>query len=212
MMVMCGQSNQVWHYWAGKYPGKVGHLFGPKNMAKQTLRKWMPFACDNDAFIAWTNKTPWSESAWIEMLQRVRLFRLEPLWILVPDKVADRDATLDLWKRYSPEVDKFGWKKAIAVQDGMTPDDVPDAADVVFVGGSTEFKWRTVETWTRSFPRVHVGRVNNIARVEQCEDLGVESVDGTGWFQDPTRQDKLIALEHWMSGQRSPKTEEIVFV
>jgi hypothetical protein len=201
MMVMCGQSNQIWHYFAGKYPGSVGYLFGPKNMAKQALVDWMPFACDNDAFSAWVNKTQWDESAWFDMLKRVKRSGLSPMWVLVPDVVADKDATLAKWKTYSPVVKNYGWPTAFAVQDGMVPSDVPDA-DVIFVGGTTAWKWTTMPMWAKSFPRVHVGRVNEMRRVWSCEDNGIESVDGSGWFRDTSNGRRINSLRLWFDGKR----------
>ena len=211
MMMLCGQSNQIWHYWAGKYPGRVGYLFGPKHMSRQAIRPWMPFACDNDAFIAYTKGETWNELAWFDMLERVKLTRIDPLWVLVPDVVADRAATLEAWERYSPVIDSYGWKKAFAVQDDMTPSDVPHETDVVFVGGSNSFKWRTIETWASHFPHVHVGRVNSLHRVWQCDDLGVKSVDGTAWFRDPSRKDRIPALQEWIDGHRRVETMELDF-
>ena len=35
---------------------------------------------------------------------------------------------------------------------------------------------------------VHVGRVNSMKRLRVCEDLGVDSVDGTGWFRARDRK------------------------
>lgn len=207
MMVMCGQSNQIWHYWAGRYPGSVGHLFGPKNMGKQALRDWMPFACDNDAFISYTNRTPWDEAAWIKMLERVKLTRLPPLWVLVPDTVGNRAETLEKWHQYSPVAKKYGWPIAFAVQDGMTSSDVPKDSDVIFVGGTDSFKWKSLNHWTDNFPRVHVGRVNRVEMLESCERLGCESVDGTGWFREPSRPDKLIALRRFIEGHRNGNLE-----
>lgn len=203
MMLLCGQSNQIWHYWSGKYPNRVGHLFGPRNMSKQALRRWMPFACDNDAYIAHTQKEVWSGWQWQKMLDRVKASKLAPLWVLVPDSVMNRTATINLWKHYSPVAKRYGWPLAFCVQDGMSPGDVPSDCDVVFVGGSTKFKWQTIKIWVGNFPRVHVGRVNTLDRLWLCQDLGVESVDGTGWFREPSRYDKIPALESWLEGKRN---------
>src|SRR5690606_19465502 len=83
-----------------------------------------------------------------------------PRWLLVPDVVADRDATIARWREWEPKLRPFGFPLAFAVQDGMTAEDVPADADVIFVGGTTDWKWRTVWRWCHDFPRVHVGRVN----------------------------------------------------
>ena len=57
-----------------------------------------------------------------------------PAWVLVPDKVGDRQATIELWEAWAPRVRAwYGWPLAFAVQDGMIARDVPSAAQVVFV-------------------------------------------------------------------------------
>jgi len=157
---------------------------------------------DNDAFSAWLKETEWSESEWIAMLNWAKLNAQKPKWAIVPDVVANKQKTLENWNRYQHYLKQYNWPMAFAVQDGMTPDDVPINADVVFVGGSTEWKWKTVSTWTRNFKRVHVGRVNSVSKLWHCQDLGVESVDGTGWFRDPSDPSKFPAVLDWLSGLR----------
>lgn len=203
MMLMCGQSNQMWHYLAGRYPGRVGMLLGPSYFKKQAIRSWMPYALDNDAYQAWQKKTPWDYKAWAEMIQWAKLSGQAPLWILVPDVVADRKATLENFARYAPEARATKWPIAFAVQDGMALGDVPSGVDVVFVGGTTGWKWRTLPMWCQHFPRVHVGRVNELRRLWTCEDYKVESVDGSGWFRDTASGRRARALLCWIEGHRS---------
>ncbi len=190
------------HYLAGRFPGKVGWLIGPSAIRKTKLRHWIPYACDNDAFSSWSSNREWNEAEWIAMLDWTRMCEFKPMWALIPDVVADKKRTLENWEKYYPVAVSYRYKLAFAVQDGMTPDDVPINADVVFVGGSTEWKWKTVSTWTQNFKRVHVGRVNSIDRLWLCEDLGVESVDGTGWFRDPSNSSKFPAVLDWMERRR----------
>jgi hypothetical protein len=209
MMLIMGQSNRIWHYWAGRYPGSVGVLIGPSYGKKVPIDPWMPFVLDNDAFTAWRDHKPWDVGAWRNMLSMVRMTRLKPLWAAVPDVVGDRTATISNWRRYSDEVKALGWKTAFCVQDGMTPEDVPTEADVVFVGGTDGWKFRNLPTWTNSFPRVHCARVNSPQMIEACERLGCESVDGTGWFREPSRPDKVPALERFIEGHRN-QTPELI--
>lgn len=169
-------------YLAGKFPGKVGHLCSPRKGGRMPNGPYdfLPYALDNGRFAAGVE---WSEEEWIATLNWARLSGLCPRWALVPDFVGDREATLREWGVYSDRVAAYGWPLAFAVQDGMVPSDVPSEANVVFVGGSTEWKWRTLRMWCGSFPRVHVGRVNSYERLWQCEDARAESCDGTGWFR-----------------------------
>jgi hypothetical protein len=202
MMLICGQSNRIWHYWAGRHPGSVGVLVGPSYRDRVPIDPWMPFALDNDAFMAWRNKKEWDVGAWREMLRYVRLTRQIPLWAAVPDAVADRHTTLAKWKAHADEIQDLGWPAAFCVQDGMTPSDVPKGADVVFVGGTDGWKFPNLKLWTDNFPRVHCARVNAPAMFEACERLGCESVDGTGWFREPSRDDKVPALKRFIEGHR----------
>jgi hypothetical protein len=199
MMVMpANYSGSIVHYWAGRYPGRVGWLIGPSAVSKTTLRPWLPFALDNDAFMAWKRQQPWDEAAWLHMLAWVQKSGLRPLWALVPDVVADREATLAAWERYAPMVAQLGWPRAFAVQDGMAVSDVPREADVIFVGGTTDWKWATVAQWADSFPFVHVGRVNELDKLQLCQSLGVASLDGTGWFRATINGRQGTALQRWI--------------
>lgn len=207
MMLICGQSNRIWHYWAGRYPGSVGVLISPSYMERVPIDPWMPFCLDNDAFTAWRDKKPWNELMWREMLEMVRLKRQQPMWAAVPDVVANREATIANWSKYSHEIKRLGWKTAFCVQDGMTPDDVPSDADVIFVGGSDKWKFPNLPMWTEHFERVHCARVTSQQMIEACERLGCESVDGTGWFREPSRPDKVPMLQRFVSGHRDNHKE-----
>lgn len=65
----------------------------------------------------------------------------------------------------------------------MTKEDVPTDADVIFVGGSTDWKWKNLYEWTKNFKRVHVGRVNSERLLWIAHEAGAESCDGTGWVR-----------------------------
>lgn len=211
MMLICGQSNRIWHYWCGRYPKSVGVLISPSYGQRVPIDPWMPFTLDNGAFIAWRDKKPWDVEAWRKMLRWVKMTGLSPLWAAVPDVVANREATLANWDIYSPEINRLGWCSAFCVQDGMTPDDVPGDADVVFVGGTDGWKFPNLPMWTESFGRVHCARVTSQEMLEACDQLGCESVDGTGWFRAPNRPDHLPMLERFITGHRSNKHQSQLF-
>lgn len=203
MMFICGQVNRIWHYWAGKYPGSVGVLISPSYFNRVPIDKWMPFALDNDAFTAWRDNKAWSLEAWREMIKQVRMRKLSPMWAAVPDVVGNRGATINKWHLYAPEIIEIGWRPAFCVQDGMTLKDVPSEAATIFVGGTDKWKFPNLKMWTENFRHVHCARVNSPEMFESCERLGCESVDGTGWFRDPSRKDKIPALERFIEGYRN---------
>jgi len=192
----------------GYYLGRgepVGWLLSPDKRNFQNLgyTDIMPYALDNGKFAVWSAGKKWDADFWWEFCQKVSLLPNQPKWAIVPDEVADKKETLRLWDFYSDVMrNGFGFKPAFAVQDGMTKEDVPKDADVVFVGGSTEWKWRTAEMWCKEFPRVHVGRVNNINRCWDCEEWGAESIDGTGWFRDGVNDKRFRDIEKYFKGYR----------
>lgn len=208
MIMPSNHSSPPVHYWAGAYPGRIGWLIGPSAIRKTKLRDWMPFALDNDAYSAWSKNTPWSETAWREMIQIIRMSQRKPLWCLIPDVVADREATLEKWVKYAPEIQSLGWPTAFAVQDGMETSDVPDC-DLVFIGGTDIWKWTTLKIWTSHFPRVHVGRAGELYRIWQCEDAGAESCDSTSWFRESDDGRKMRQLKDWFNGIRVKETEPL---
>lgn len=188
---------------AGKYEGKLGHLYSPGG--QRGPFKFMPYALENGAYGAFVSRREWDHAAWVELLEWARLSGQRPMWALVPDAVGDKAATLEAWHKYSPIVRRYGWPLAFAVQDGMEAKDVPSDAQVVFVGGSTDWKWNSVAMWCGMFNRVHVGRVNSWKRLIQCDRLGAESVDGTGWTRGD--QTQWRALEAFVAGQRDQQSE-----
>lgn len=206
MIMPANNSSALIHYWAGKYPEQIGWLIGPSALPKTKLRQWIPFALDNDAFASWTSKKEWNEKAWIEMLEKVKVSGLIPKWVLVPDTVADRKATLDKWKKYAPIAAEFGWPLAFALQDGMTKKDIPKDC-VLFVGGTYDWKWKTLPMWCETDRKIHVGRVNSVKKLLACERLGVSSVDGTGWLRGTENGKQATDLGEWLSGIRPQDVE-----
>lgn len=188
---------------AGRFPGRVGHLFSPGD--QRGPFDFMPYALDNGAFSAWVHKRPWNINAWVDLMDWAAGAECAPTWVLVPDVVTDARATVSRWNDYAPFAAMYGWPLAFAVQDGMVVADVPLDAAVVFVGGSTQWKWETVPYWAAHFPRVHVGRVNSPARLYQCAALGVESVDGTGWCINP-KGEQFTGLVNWYEHSHNQPT------
>lgn len=201
MIVMpANNSSGIVHFLAGKYPGKLGWMFSPGSFKEP--RAWLPYAIDNGAFSAWESKRQWKEEPFFDLLDRCQLSRFKPDWVAIPDAVGDREQTLWLWNQYARRVAMYRWRLAFVVQDGMTPNDVPELADVVFVGGTTKWKWRNVALFCATFPRVHVGRVNWVDKLEYCERVGAESCDGTGFFRGGPDSVQARQLADFVAGIR----------
>ncbi len=191
------------HHWATKYPGAIGHLYSPEGFREPP--PWIPFALDNGAWTCHIHNRAFNERAFLQMLCQVKELGVKPRWVVVPDAVGDRRRTLEMWKDWELIVESYGYTKAFAVQDGMGADDVPPGAEVVFVGGSTDWKAATIRYWCRHFPHVHVGRVNRLGGktgLLRCHAARAASCDSTAWFRGKQRD--LAELEtylHWAAGE-----------
>lgn len=148
------------------------------------LTRYLPFrlhahfAIDNGAFSRFDRKA--FEALLIRELPRKSLCR----FVAVPDVVGSARRTAEVFDYWFPLLGQ--WSLAFVCQDGQ--DDLPipfDHIDAMFIGGTTKFKEsdaaiacikaaKAIGKW------VHVGRVNDPVRFERFEQLGVDSVDGTG--------------------------------
>lgn len=193
----------IWHSLA-RETGRLGHLYSPG--AQRGPWPWFPYALDNGAFGCWEPQTntfdyqKWKqrEDEWRRMLFWAQAAPQKPLWAIVPDIPGNSGETLKRWANYAPEVQSCGFQLALAVQDGMTCNDVRSLTptpDIICVGGTTEWKWQTVEKWA-AFGRCHLLRCSNPERLDYLESLGVESCDSTGWNRGD-RDKRLAGLEEW---------------
>lgn len=208
MIVMPANSTGwFWHTNAIRY-GVLGHLYSPG--AQRGPWKHFPYALDNGAFACWdaANNTwdaeAWDEFAWKRLLFWSQAAPIPAKWAIVPDVPGNADLTFARWPRYAPIVREAGIPLAIAVQDGMTTADIRrirPQPEVIAVGGSTEWKWKTVEQWAADFPRVHLLRCNIPTKLQWLTDLGIESCDGTGWNRGNRTQ--TAGLEQWMRANAS---------
>jgi len=181
MMVMpSNNTGGVTHYLAGRFPDRIGLLMSPDGWRNPPW--YMPYALDNGAF------TGFDAGAFDKHLHRAE-FVHKPLWVAVPDRVGDAETTNKMWHEWK---DKIPYNKAFVVQDGHEPQDVPKDAYAVFVGGSTEFKLGEGHKFKGCAEWLHIGRVNTYKRLIWADEIGADSVDGTGFFRGPDMTGQLI--------------------
>lgn len=196
MIVMINHGSQAFLDLAEKHPGRLGWLISPG--AWRTPRDGIPYALDNGRYAAWVAGRQWVPEELGRLIDKAHAAERPPEWLVVPDTVGDRRATLHQWDVWAPRLEKHGWPLAMAVQDGMTPADVPSEAAVCFIGGTGRWKWLHLAHFTGECERVHVGRVNTSDKLWDCDELGVESVDGTGWFRNPAEKYKRLWLREYL--------------
>ncbi len=197
MIVMPSNATGIWTgYLARQYenaPARLGHLYSPgkKGFPKRGPFPFMPYALDNGAWPAFKNRKRWNIEEWRKLLIDAHHATPPPMWALVPDVVGDREATLYRWKDFAPELTAFGWPLAFAAQDGMTFEDVPREASIVFIGGSDDWKWNNLKAWCARFP-CHVGRVTGLTRLRLTWAAGAKSCDATGHFRTDRQRRHLM--------------------
>ena len=204
-MIIMLSDHSSWrvHYLQGRFGG-IARLLSADRPGRMKVWPHLEWALDNGAFPAWKNGEPWDEEVFIEALDWVKGQSIQPKWIVVPDVVTDCEGTFKAWEKWEPRLRHLRIPLALAVQDGMTAKEVELRAspDVIFVGGSRPWKLQTRRTWAETFPRVHVGRVNGLRDLVACHELGVESVDGTGFFRG--RRAQLQELITYLEEIHSP--------
>ena len=141
----------------------------------------MPLALDNGCYSGFDKRK------FSKMLSDAKSFQGNLMWVACPDVVGDAIATNALFQEWREALTDF--RVAYVGQDGAEDLDVPfDAFDCLFIGGSTD--WKLSESARRSDrpcqqleKTVHVGRVNSEKRLKYCYRLGVDTVDGSGYFR-----------------------------
>ena len=162
---------------AGQIGGEVGQLLTP--LTRYSLQNdTLPWAIDNGAF------SFFNERAFMSLLKREEHHKENCKFVTCPDVVGSAIRTLEIFDYWKSKL--AGWNIALAIQDGQENLPIPwQEIKAVFIGGSTNFKVGPFAVHIIKAAQilgkwVHVGRVNDPARFEYFEDLGVDSIDGTG--------------------------------
>jgi hypothetical protein len=163
---------------------------------KPTPRAGEPWALDNGVFGAWKAGKPWSAAAFLKSLEQSAELHAPTLAVL-PDVVGGGAASIAHSMRWLAVLPERAWY--LAVQDGMTTDDVaavlPEVAGL-FLGGTDAFK-ATAPVWCelahRHGKRFHYARVSTENRLRAALDCGADSADSS---------QMLWSQEHWQRFER----------
>lgn len=187
----------------------LGRLVQPRHYSsiEATSSSGVPWAADNDCFQG-LNAVEFTR-----MLDRITGLP-GCLFVTCPDVVGDHSATMLLYPSWSREITRRGLPVAFVLQDGCTERSVPWEADALFIGGSTEFKLgaeaeRITLAARERDVHVHMGRVNSAKRIRYAEEIGCDSVDGSGWAMfNKTHLDR--GLEETRAAVARERQERIV--
>lgn len=124
---------------------------------------------DDQRYLDWLDKRP----------------RKTCLFATAPDVVGDAMATWERSRPMLPQIRELGFNAALVAQDGIESMSVRwDSFDVVFMGGSTEWKLGPVafefglEAKAQG-KHLHWGRVNSLRRLWRARKNHADSADGT---------------------------------
>lgn len=144
---------------------------------------------------------------WYTWLERNAHAADRCMFAVAPDVVGDAAATLDL-AEWLQVIRELGYPAAYVAQDGQESLPVPwDDLDVLFIGGSTDWKLGAharalvVEAKARG-KWVHLGRVNSRKRMLYASAIGADSCDGTLLTFGPDKH--LPPLLAWLRESRQP--------
>lgn len=128
---------------------------------------------------------PGEQEWWLWLCKRTAGREDHCRFAVAPDVVGDAAATLARSLPWLPKIRALGIPAAFVAQDGMDQLPMPwDAFDVLFIGGTTEWKLgvpmaEIVREAKVRGKAVHMGRVNSLRRLGYAASIGCDSVDGT---------------------------------
>jgi len=170
-----------------------------------------PWFLDNGAYKMHSAGGPIEWTAFTDALRHLKYWP-QPEFIVVPDIVAGGWESLKLslhWRHILADTSGLasreyfgtdGVNLYLAVQDGMDPFLMQSAISLfngLFVGGTREWKWRTLSDWCAvgretSVP-VHVGRCGTLRGVAEAKMYNVDSIDSSFPLWEMSRLENFIA-------------------
>jgi hypothetical protein len=197
------------HYWAGRQQGLVGHLWSPgRNIS---YYPWLPYMLDNGKYAAVAAGRTWDGNQFIQHCNHAMTLPVMPRWIVVPDEPRNAAQTLKLWQEWEPILRPYAVPLAFAIQDGIEFEQIPQSANVCFIGGSDAWRYprleAIVERGHANGKLIHVGRING-HKIWLCDRLGVDSIDSSGWFSGPYPRAILEHYFRYRVGEAEPPSAD----
>ncbi len=127
---------------------------------RRAIQDGAAWAADNNAFTQ-----GFEPERFFNWLDFMRSHQSQCLFVTVPDMVGNAIATLESFRWWAWRIKALGWPVAFVAQDGQENLPLPPEFDVLFVGGSTEWKESQaaidcIKRAQAAGRRIHIGRVN----------------------------------------------------
>jgi len=177
---------------------RLGFICTPTATHRNQRVQGSLWCADNGCFGEFFNEKRWW--SWLESWSK----EVDTcVFATAPDVVGDHDATVQRSGAWLQRIRALGYPAAFVAQDGATVDGVPwDEFDVLFVGGSTNWKLsgtaRDLVGHALALGKyVHFGRCNSFKRFRYAEHIGCDSADGTFLVFGPDKN--LKRMLRWIS-------------
>lgn len=179
----------------------LGILAQPGNAVHAKGERAGTWAADNGCF---SKGDAFDLAGYLAYLRRIVDAGGTPIFATAPDVVGDYEATTRRSVPVLEQIREIGIPAAYVAQDGMELDLDRvrwDLFDVLFVGGSTEWKLgegarAVVAEAKRRGKHVHMGRVNSLKRLRYAQQIGCDTADGTFLAFGPVKN--LPRLLSWL--------------
>ena len=186
--------------WENINQERIGFIASPGCINNSVIEKIKYWCGDNGSFAG-----RFDEDRFFNFLKLMKKNISKCVFIVCPDTWCEAEETIEKWTLYSDRIRTLGYPIAFACQNGQENLPIPDNYDVLFIGGSDE--WRVagcgaiecIRKAKASGKWVHVGRVNSLKRVKHFMLEGVDSVDGTYVSFGPDKNYK--SPMKWMAHQ-----------
>ena len=165
------------------------------------------WCADNGAFSDRFNEADW----WRFLVENAHAAST-CAFAVAPDVVGDAWRTMIRSRPWFAKIRALGYPVALVAQDGLEHQPIPwHDFDVLFIGGSTEWKLgpeaRVIVADAKSRgKRVHMGRVNSERRFRYAKAIGCDSVDGTFLTFGPNQN--LPRVLAWSRLNQQPTLED----
>lgn len=156
----------------------VGIMTSPNSGSRQSIElgRWWGSDCDVLA-------GGFDEDNYFNHIEKMMPCADKCLFCVIPDVPGHAEHTRILWEHSVRQYGELSLPLAYVMQDGSHLEDLPEEADVFFLGGTDEWRERygavMLERGAALGKRTHVGRVNSARRVKALAMLHCDSVDGT---------------------------------
>lgn len=201
-------TEQVAHHY------QIGMMITPDTNGYRTKIPAYPYwATDNACFNHPETFSLSKYLGWLKDLQQYPLCLFAP----APDVVGNAALTWERSANVLPQIRALNYPAALVAQDGIEYLSIPwDEFDVLFIGGSTEWKLspaveELINMAHAQGKHIHMGRVNSEKRLRLANRWGCQTADGTllafgpkvhlprlcGWLDRMVQEERIQCASTW---------------